>query len=58
MVFILIMIFLCEISGSHGGRMKIRVSWDMALCSLRVDRGFGGTLQKGLMYLFCGFHLI
>jgi hypothetical protein len=41
MVFILIMIFHCEISGSHGGSMKIRVSWDIALCSLRVARGFG-----------------
>jgi hypothetical protein len=43
MVFILIMIFLCEFSGSHGGSMKIKASWDMALCSLRVDRGFEGV---------------
>jgi hypothetical protein len=42
MVFIIIMIFLCEISGSHGGSMKIRASWDMVLCSLKVDPGFGG----------------
>jgi hypothetical protein len=42
MVFILIMIFQCEISGSHGGSMKIRASWDMTLCRLTIVRGFGG----------------